>query len=108
MDKYILAGSWCANHALQVFEYGEGTLMREIDFPSTKGAFLYCAQYCDHNVVLAGGSGTNSACALENLLTVQFEHPVQALDSANGGRLFAVGGGDPNIKLCKMSSTMAT
>ncbi|KAK7506492.1 hypothetical protein BaRGS_00001967 [Batillaria attramentaria] len=115
-DDYILAGSWCANHALQVFDYGEGTLVREIDFPSTNGAFLYCAQYCDNNVVLAGGSGTNSACVLEvlpgetqpkpgvnNLLTVQCEQPVQTLDSANGGRLFAVGGEDNYLKLCTMS-----
>nr|KAG5713656.1 hypothetical protein BaRGS_024704 [Batillaria attramentaria] len=87
-DDYILAGSWCANHALQVFDYGEGTLVREIDFPSTNGAFLYCAQYCDNNVVLAGGSGTNSACVLEVLPGETQPKPGVNLVIKSSGNLF--------------------
>ncbi|KAK7503436.1 hypothetical protein BaRGS_00005357 [Batillaria attramentaria] len=115
-DKHILAGSWCAKHALQVFDYGEGTLLQDIEFPAKNGAFLYSAQFCDNGVVLAGGSGTNSAEALEvspgpkrpnvdvkHIGGVQMSKPVQAIDSANGGRLFAVGSGDNIIKLCAMT-----
>ncbi len=29
-----------------------------------KGEFLYCAQFCDNDVVVAGGSGTNSVQAI--------------------------------------------
>lgn len=115
-EKHILAGSWCANHALQVFDYGEGKLLQDIDFPAKNGAFLYSAQFCDNNTVLAGGSGTNSAEALEvapgpakpkvtvnHIGGAQMTKPVQAIDSANGGRLFAVGSGDNIIKLCALT-----
>ena len=40
--------------------------MREVQFPHTNGAFLYCAQYADMNAVLAGGSGTNSVEVIES------------------------------------------
>ena len=42
--------------------------MKNIDFPSNgKGAFLYAARFCDNDVVLAGGSGTNSAKAINHV-----------------------------------------
>jgi acetoacetate decarboxylase len=31
------------------------------------GAYLYCAQYCDNDVVIAGGSGTNSIQAVNKV-----------------------------------------
>jgi len=31
------------------------------------GAYLYCAQYCDNDVVIAGGSGTNSVQAVNKV-----------------------------------------
>ena len=65
-DRYILSGSWCANHALQEWDYGEGTLVREVKFPHKNGAFLYCAQYGDLDTVLAGGSGTDSVEIIES------------------------------------------
>lgn len=106
--RHILSGSWCANHALQEWDYGEGKLTREINFPHKNGAFLYCAQYADLGVVLAGGSGTKSVEAVEvatnkHIGGVQMTKPVQAVDSALGGRLFAVGGGDTFIKLCALA-----
>ncbi|XP_076458606.1 uncharacterized protein LOC143292303 [Babylonia areolata] len=103
----ILTGSWVANRALQEWDYGEGRLIRDIKFPNEKGAFLYCAQYCDLGVVLAGGSGTNSVEAIEaatdrHIGSVPMTKPVQSLDSVLGGRFFAVGGQDCVLKLCSL------
>ncbi|XP_041364613.1 suppressor of mec-8 and unc-52 protein homolog 1-like [Gigantopelta aegis] len=106
---HILTGSWCANHALQVWNYTDGDLNKNVTFPHKgNGAFLYCAQMCDNNVVLAGGSGTNSAKAIDVktdtcLGEVEMKKPVQALDSTLGGRMFAVGGSDDCIILASLS-----
>ncbi|KAL8580589.1 hypothetical protein ACOMHN_046792 [Nucella lapillus] len=106
-DKNILTGSWCANHSLQEFDYGEGKLIRELKFPHDNGAFLYCAQYADEGTVLAGGSGTNSVAAIDrddnvHLGSVKMTGPVMAMDSSDDGRLFAVGGEGTVLKLCAM------
>ncbi|KAK7111404.1 katanin p80 WD40 repeat-containing subunit B1-like [Littorina saxatilis] len=103
----ILSGSWCANRALQEWDYGEGKLVRDIKFPHTNGAFLYCAEYGDLGTVLAGGSGTNSVEVIEAetnkvIGSVPMTKPVQAMDSALGGRLFATGGGDNLLRLSAM------
>lgn len=109
----ILTGSYEGRKdALQIWSYSEEKNKSEIDidFPSNgKGAFLYAAQFCDNDVVLAGGSGTNSAKAInyktnEVLGEVKFSHPVQALDSIAGGRLFAVGDGGHGGRSLKMCS----
>ncbi|XP_025111831.1 vegetative incompatibility protein HET-E-1-like isoform X1 [Pomacea canaliculata] len=106
--KTVLAGSWRANHALEEYNYfNEKQKPKEIPFPNKNGAFLYCAQYCENNVVLAGGSGTNSVEAIEtstgrHIGGVKMSRTVQALDCANGGRVFAVGGADDMFKLCSM------
>lgn len=61
----ILTGSWVGHNALQIWGYTEGKLEKNVPFPSdSTGEFLYCAQFCDNNVVLAGGSGTNSVQAV--------------------------------------------
>ncbi|XP_046567483.1 uncharacterized WD repeat-containing protein all2124-like [Haliotis rubra] len=104
----ILTGSWVAEDALKVWNYTDGKPKKTVKFPGPKGAYLYCAQFCDNNVVLAGGSGTNSAKAInmdtnEVIGEVKMIKPVQALDTTMGGRLFAVAGADDCIKLCAMS-----
>ncbi|XP_064608656.1 uncharacterized WD repeat-containing protein all2124-like [Liolophura sinensis] len=101
----ILTGSWVGHNALQLWGYTEGKLQKNVPFPSSAtGEFLYCAQFCDNNVVLAGGSGTNSVQAVntetgECLGGIGMEHPVIALDSTKGGRLFALAGTDRVIKI---------
>ncbi|KAK6168958.1 hypothetical protein SNE40_020104 [Patella caerulea] len=105
----ILTGSWTSNHALQIWNYTDGKLEKNIEYPDAPdGAFLYCAQFCDNDVVLAGGSGTNSAQAINitngtSLGSIKMEKPVQALDSALGGRLFAVGGAENTLKLAALT-----
>lgn len=109
----ILTGSYEGKkEALQIWKYSEDNNKpeRNIDFPSNgKGAFLYAAQFCDNNVVLAGGSGTNSAKAInyetnEVLGEIKFQHPVHAIDCTAGGRLFAVGDGGNGGRSLKMCS----
>ncbi|KAH3872444.1 uncharacterized protein LOC127868775 isoform X3 [Dreissena polymorpha] len=110
----ILTGSYVGKDALQIWNYSTDYATdrkqrpQEVHFPAgEKGPFLYAAQFCDNNVVLAGGSGTNSAKAInsetnEVLGEVKFDHPVQALDTVWGGRLFAVGDGGRSLKMCSL------
>ncbi|KAL5018559.1 hypothetical protein ScPMuIL_004281 [Solemya velum] len=107
-EREILTGSWCANNALQIWNYTEGTLTKTVPFESTNGAYLYCAQFCDNDVVVAGGSGTNNIQAVntttgQNLGAVQMAKPVQALDTVHGGRLIAVGGAEDVLKLAALT-----
>lgn len=110
----ILTGSYVGHEALQIWNYSTDystdrkSKPQNIDFPAKeKGPFLYAAQFCDNDIVVAGGSGTNSAMAInsetnEVLGEVKFEHPVQAIDTTMGGRLFAVGDGSRNLKMCSL------
>ncbi|XP_078690788.1 periodic tryptophan protein 2 homolog [Branchiostoma floridae x Branchiostoma belcheri] len=108
-DNKVLTGSWVAKDSLQLWHFQERSLLQTIPFPSGKGGeFLYCAQFCDHDVVLAGGSGTNSAQAIqmknENVLGAVDGggKAVQTLDAIRGGRLLAVGGLGPQITVGKL------
>lgn len=67
----ILTGSYVGKDALQIWNYSTDystdrkNKPQVVDFPAgDKGPFLYAAQFCDNNVVVAGGSGTNSAMAI--------------------------------------------
>lgn len=104
LDGYkILTGSWMGREALQIWNYStdyttdKKSKPKNINFPAGEaGPFLYAARLCDNDVVIAGGSGTNSAMAInsetdEVLGEVKFKHPVQAIDVTAGGRMFAVG-----------------
>ncbi|XP_052786380.1 uncharacterized protein LOC128221815 [Mya arenaria] len=122
----ILTGSWEGRtDALEIWNYStDYTTDRKkrpqvVNFPAgAKGPFLYAAQFCDNDVVVAGGSGTNSAMAInaetnEVIGEVKFNHPVQAIDTVHGGRLFAVGAGaehgnkrlsgETGLKLCRLT-----
>lgn len=65
----ILTGSWVATNALQVWNYTEGKLDKNIpfDYKGHDGAYLYCSQFCDNDVVVAGGSGTNNVQAINTV-----------------------------------------
>ncbi|XP_076469274.1 uncharacterized protein LOC143299737 [Babylonia areolata] len=103
----ILTGSWCANHALQEWDYREGKLIRDLNFPHKNGPFLYCAEFANKHTVIAGGSGTNSMEVIDrgankSVASVKMTKPVMAMDSANDGELLAVGGKDNVIKMCAL------
>ncbi|XP_072021530.1 uncharacterized protein [Amphiura filiformis] len=109
-DGKILTASWQAEKSVQIWDCASGRLEQTIDLfkRSMMGEFPYCAQFCDNNVVLAGGSGTCSVQAIDkdkNKLVVDMsleDKPVQALDSTNGGRLFALGGASTTIKMARL------
>lgn len=67
----ILTGSYVGKDSLQIWNYSTDYATdrkqrpQEVNFPAgEKGPFLYAAQFCDNDVVIAGGSGTNSAKAI--------------------------------------------
>ncbi|XP_064631877.1 uncharacterized WD repeat-containing protein alr3466-like [Lineus longissimus] len=106
----ILTGSWVANHALQLWDYTEGKLLKDIPFPhGGAGEFLYTAQFLNDICVIAGGSGTNSVQVIssdtnECLGTIEMGNkPVQALDTTLGGARIAVGSGDSIVKLVSLA-----
>ena len=69
-----LTASWVQSDALQLWDYRKPALLKNIPFAVkergqltagsgdtvTQGAYLYCCQFCTSNVVVAGGTGTNS------------------------------------------------
>ena len=73
----VLTGSWVASNALQLWDLGSGELIQTLPCVSSNqypglggedgmaGEFLYCARFAPNNVVLAGGSGTNSVYAID-------------------------------------------
>jgi len=82
----ILTASWINKDALQLWDYSHGRLIKNIPYRShatradgsdcqsrgdyasgesechehIAGEYLYCAQFCTDDVVIAGGTGTNS------------------------------------------------
>ncbi|XP_069125374.1 uncharacterized protein [Argopecten irradians] len=102
----ILTGSWTKNDTLQIWDYSEGKLKKSVKFElgGHDGGYLYCAQFCDNGVVMAAGSGTNSCEAIDTntqqvLGEVKFNKAVIAMDTVDGGRLFACGGEDKKFVL---------
>ncbi|KAJ8037548.1 Guanine nucleotide-binding protein subunit beta-5b [Holothuria leucospilota] len=108
-DGKVLTASWVNQDALQLWDLGTGHLEQVIpvECDEQTGEYLYCAQFCDGSVVLAGGSGTNDVQAVnsvsfENLGSVKLDKSVQALDSTDGGRMFAVGGIGSRVKVASL------
>jgi len=74
----IVTASWVQSDALQLWDYRKGALLKNLPFGVkdrghlangsgdvlTQGAYLYCCQFCSSNVVVAAGTGTNSAQAI--------------------------------------------
>ena len=83
-----MTASWVQCDALQLWDYRKGALLKNLAFDCVKerapasssqaagdpaqtthgagaaGAYLYCCQFCTSNVVVAGGTGTNSVQAV--------------------------------------------
>jgi WD40 repeat protein len=98
----ILTASWTRMNSLQIWDFRTMSLLKTLNVPDAandKGEFMYSAQLCDNQTVLAVGSGT-CACHVINYETNQeiarlpLSKPLYALDSMLGGRVFAYGGLD--------------
>ncbi|XP_067882015.1 uncharacterized WD repeat-containing protein alr2800-like isoform X2 [Heterodontus francisci] len=106
----ILTGAWVAHNALKLWDYRSLRLEKTIPFPLSIGQseFLYTAQFCNSEVVIAGGSGTHSAHAI-NCKTNQDlggialgRNTVQAVDSILDGQLIAVAGVNGNLHIATL------
>ena len=54
-----------AQNSLQIWDYSSGKLIKNVPFPDNgNGEYLYVAQFCENDTVIAGGSGTNSVKAI--------------------------------------------
>lgn len=104
-DNKILTGSWVAHNALQLWDFRNCQLEKTIHFPGSiiQGEYLYAAQFCNHHTVIAGGSGTCSAIAI-NVVTDEVlgevsltNKPVLTVDSIQEGQLIAVAGIGGNL-----------
>jgi len=101
----ILTGSWVAQNSLQLWDYSSGKLIKNIPYPDDgNGEYLYVAQFCENDTVVAGGSGTNNIKAInihsgEVLGKIDLDGKcVQALDTTRGGQVVAVGGQLNSVK----------
>lgn len=98
----ILTASWTRLDSLQLWDFRTMSLLKTLNVPNAaneKGEFMYSAQLCDNQTVIAAGSGT-CACHVINSETNQeiarlpLTKPIYTLDSMLGGRVFAFGGLD--------------
>ncbi|CAK8698082.1 unnamed protein product [Clavelina lepadiformis] len=107
----VLTGSWSAKRSLQLWDLRAGTLERNISYPhdiKAEGEFLYCAKYVTSDVVVAGGSGTNNACAIslnaDNVLgVISSAKPVLAVDTCKAGKHLAVAGSGGNLQVASFA-----
>ncbi|KAM6440350.1 uncharacterized protein PHA67_022569 isoform 6-T6 [Liasis olivaceus] len=108
--KRVLTASWVPRDALQLWDLRMSRLWQNVPFPGnpTQGEFLYSAQFCTEDVVVAGGSGTSGAGIIhagtgrvigEILLP---NKPVHVVASASKGRPVAVAGAGGNLYLAEL------
>ncbi|CAN2390792.1 microtubule severing [Pristimantis euphronides] len=109
-NHHVLTASWVARNALQLWDLRSSSLVKDIPFPAPvlQGEFLYTARFCSDHVVLAGGSGTCSARAI-NLKTQEVlgevslcSKAVHSVNAAPGGRVVAVGGVGGNLHIAEL------
>ncbi|XP_041069453.1 uncharacterized WD repeat-containing protein all2124-like isoform X2 [Carcharodon carcharias] len=106
-NSKILTGSWVARNALQIWDFRKSNVEKNIPFPADKdhGEFLYAARYCTSEIVIAGGSGTNSVQAINFKTDAVLgeiklhQHPVHVVTTVMEGQqiAFAGGGGELHI-----------
>uniref|UniRef100_A0A8C5MHY1 Anaphase-promoting complex subunit 4-like WD40 domain-containing protein n=1 Tax=Leptobrachium leishanense TaxID=445787 RepID=A0A8C5MHY1_9ANUR len=106
----IITASWAARSALQLWDFRSGKHLQDVPFPAAtmQGEFLYAAKFCSDNTVLAGGSGTCTACAI-NLNTQEMlgdislsNKAVQTVEAVPGGRVVAVAGVAGNLQIAEL------
>ncbi|XP_025069754.1 signaling threshold-regulating transmembrane adapter 1 isoform X2 [Alligator sinensis] len=106
----VLTASWVPRNALQLWDLRTSQLQKNLPFPGghTQGQFLYAAQFCDPDTVLAGGSGTCGAGVIristhQVLGQILLPHkPVQAVAVACGGCVVAVAGVGGNLHIADL------
>ncbi|XP_039189816.1 uncharacterized protein LOC120303927 isoform X3 [Crotalus tigris] len=108
--EHILTASWVPHNALQLWDLRMSRLWQNVPFPGnpTQGEFLYSAQFCTEDVVVAGGSGTSGAGIIhtgtgqvigEVLLS---NKPVHVVASASRGQPVAGAGAGGNLYLAEL------
>ncbi|XP_002128358.2 uncharacterized protein LOC100183679 [Ciona intestinalis] len=110
-NNMVLSGSWSAKNALQLWDLRSGLLDRNITYPhdeKAEGEFLYCAKFGVGDLVLAGGSGTNTACAINMTSNkmhrmIESPKPILTLDVCKSSKIMAVGGIGGNLQLCALN-----
>ncbi|XP_019337959.2 signaling threshold-regulating transmembrane adapter 1 isoform X1 [Alligator mississippiensis] len=106
----VLTASWVPRNALQLWDLRMSQLQKNLPFPGghMQGQFLYAAQFCDPDTVLAGGSGTCGAGVIristhQVLGQILLPHkPVQAVAVACGGCVVAVAGVGGNLHIADL------
>ncbi|KAM4694550.1 THO complex subunit 6 homolog [Discoglossus pictus] len=109
-ENMLLTGSWVNRNALQLWDLRSSQLLQDLPFPPnpSQGEFLYAARFYRQNVVIAGGSGTCSACAVDFktqdvLGEVALPNKaVQTLDVSPNGCVVAVAGVGGNLHLAEL------
>ncbi|KAM4772669.1 uncharacterized protein WCC33_004365 [Rhinophrynus dorsalis] len=109
-DNKIVTGSWVERNALQLWDFRSLAVLQGIPFPATQmqGEFLYAAKFCTEDIVLAGGSGACSACAIDcktQEILGEVSVPsktVQTVDVSPGGRIVAVAGVKGNLHIAEL------
>ncbi|KAE8605659.1 hypothetical protein XENTR_v10015267 [Xenopus tropicalis] len=105
----VVTGSWVARNALQLWDLRSSGLLQDVPFPasSLQGEFLYAARFASDTIVLAGGSGTSSACAI-NFRTKEVlgevclpNKAVHTVDVSPGGHTAAVAGAGGNLHVAE-------
>uniref|UniRef100_UPI00398EBA41 uncharacterized WD repeat-containing protein all2124-like n=1 Tax=Pristiophorus japonicus TaxID=55135 RepID=UPI00398EBA41 len=108
--SHILTGAWVARNALKLWDYRSLQLEKTIPFPLSRGQgeLLYTAMFCNSDVVIAGGSGTHSAHAINHKTGQDLggimlgRNTVQAVDSILDGKLLAVAGVSGNLHIAAL------
>ena len=92
----ILTASWTRSNSLQIWDFRTMALLKTLNVPNAaneKGEFMYSAQLCDNQTVIAVGSGT-CACHVINsesnqeIARLPLSKPIYALDSMLGWTRF--------------------
>ena len=110
-DGVILTGSWRVDHQLQLWDFGSGKLIEEIQWGNSAASegsscMLYAASFSrDGMLVAAGGSGSNEAkvfdrsCGNALVGTVGgMTRGVYSVDFNHDGTKLAVAGGDATVR----------
>uniref|UniRef100_UPI00398F0149 uncharacterized protein isoform X1 n=1 Tax=Pristiophorus japonicus TaxID=55135 RepID=UPI00398F0149 len=106
-NRKILTGSWIARNAMQIWDFRKTVAEKVIPFPSNRdsGEFIYAARYCTSDIIIAGGSGSNSAQSINVksdavLGEIKLNNrPVHTIASVMDGQHIAVAGGGGNLNI---------
>ena len=98
--SYLLAGSWRDKNSLQVFDFGTGNLVRNLD--QKVNSWIYSCKFAeDGSMCVAAGSNSNQFMLFENFEicanVLNFPQPVFTVDVSRNKKLASVGCGDGSV-----------